>query len=654
MMQKPDKDNTAGSKKKNQIFTKVHWPIRFAFLTVLILGSRQFLGFKLRAIGFLDIVTSISTMLVLILLAERFLRGITRKIVLFLLCGLMIFFHLVSGVYYRFFNALLPFDIINQWKDLFYISDEGASLISLWEMAVAVYIPTVLLVLILVKPLRVKWPVFATLFLIASVGWAYRLSCPLQRGPDEIAALPRYFHWYGHCRGNLLLDKQRYHNIVKNIDAVLPRNLDGYKRVNGKGIMLKPVSSLIAHRSSLESGPIFRTQSPVTSHEPLKYNIIFILMESVRAYECGFLGAKPSFTPGLDKLAGKARLFDNFYANGSQTVRGEFSSLCSIYPNPIGVPTYIVRPNLDVISLPQILRNLGYETVWFSAYTADFHNKRQFLTAHGIGRIIDKDILPEPNEPIIADGMNDVEMFDNTFKVLMDCNQPFFAQITTLSNHYCCYDYPTNDQAPIVEASPEYRRYAHGIYYTDYAVSGFIEKILESKLADNTIIIITGDHGLWLFPPGVADPLQKREMYFRLPLCIWGPPDVITPGIDHTLGSQLDIAPTLMEILKISADNTFLGQSLINTNIAPSQRYVVTFLGCRSAIRIADMFTIRSNTSSRIIRKFATIEGDVLRGKYNVKHYLGTDDQNRLRKKLDNIKFFIGYCIYHNAFKGLK
>ena len=272
--------------------------------------------------------------------------------------------------------------------------------------------------------------------------------------------------------------------------------------------------------------------------------------------------------------------------------------------------------------------------------------------------------------------MSDKEMFKYVWETIKDNKEPFFAEIMTLSNHHVKgRQYPTSKQTPATNASSEYQAYLNGTYYTDYAVSDFIANVLKSELAKNTIIIITGDHGLWIFPDNVTDPLQKKEIYFRSPLCIWGPRDVVSPALDHTLGSQVDIAPTLLDMLNIYHTNTFLGQSLVDNSISQEQRYVVSYLGNKPSFRIGNIFMMADgefqnrelDSKRRIYAKlermddykgytfrFALVDGDPLRGNYALKSLLGSAQAGRLSKQLDDLTFLVGYGTYFNKFMGVE
>lgn len=651
------KDNETVKNKMsvpNRLTSKFPWLWHVLFVASVIVASRTFLGFDLGSHGRKDVMTSFAMILLMFLLVERFTKGIVivRKIAMVTLGLLLIFFHLLNGAYYRFFHVMLPFDIGRQIKDLFVVGGDGFRLISTRELFLVIVLPLVSLVFMVRKPLRPRTLGIVIVFCIAVFGWILRLNHTIHRPVKGSAALPRFIHESVYRRLKFSLSRSRFEKSIRNIDSIMQSSRDGYTRVAGRGVLLQPTEEMSAQI-------------------PRKYNIIIILMESFRAYECGFLGAEPSFTPCLDRLTKKAKIYDNFYANGSQTTRGELATLCSIYPNPVGVSAYLVNPNLDLISLPQILQDLGYETLWFSGYTAEAGNKRAFLSKHGIEKIIDRDVLPPAQKPFIGWGMDDEELFQNVWDILKECNQPFFAQITTLSNHYGESTYPTDSTVPKVDGSPRYDRYAKGVYYTDYTVAGFVEKVLDSELAWSTLIVITGDHGIWLFPSGIDDAAQKREIYFRSPLCIWGPPDVVEPGVDHTLGSQVDIAPTLTQMLNIYRPNTFLASSLVNKQIPQEQRYVITYLGNIGAIRRGSVYMLpdqewqdkqmgdrvsaqaqKMDFQGNSADRFVVIEGDLLRGEYQAIPLANNNQTDMAAKILEDMTYLVTYGIYFDAFEG--
>ena len=308
---------------------------------------------------------------------------------------------------------------------------------------------------------------------------------------------------------------------------------------------------------------------PLRTSRGAQPNIVLVVLESVRALECGAYGAEPSFTPNFDALAREGLLFRNFYANGSQTVRGEMSLLCSFYDHYGGSPLYVRCPALRMRSVPEILRDHGYRTMWISSYTASFHNKENFLRCHGIDEIHDDRGLP-PGLPTINWGAPDEELFKYATRILDrqasegcgSSGRPFFAQIMTLTNHWpFAGPYPTNDQTPAVCRDKLYTDFTRGIYYTDYAVGRFIESVRDKPWFENTIFVFTSDHGVWLYPDELGlNAIQKQEAYFRMPMLFYAP-GMIETGVIEAVTSQVDFAPTILDLLGIRSRQSFVGRS---------------------------------------------------------------------------------------------
>jgi phosphoglycerol transferase MdoB-like AlkP superfamily enzyme len=144
---------------------------------------------------------------------------------------------------------------------------------------------------------------------------------------------------------------------------------------------------------------------------------------------------------------------------------------------------------------------------------------------------------------------------------------PFLAEILTVSNHHPFIDLDTkfkqDDLHPDLPRNFEdtYNRYQHLIYYTDKALGQFWDRFRQSRFYNNTVVVISGDHGIWLFPDEYMKAANDKstfqyEAYLRLPLTIYFPGKTFS-GETNTVMSQVDIAELLMHYLGINAPRAF-------------------------------------------------------------------------------------------------
>ena len=175
-----------------------------------------------------------------------------------------------------------------------------------------------------------------------------------------------------------------------------------------------------------------------------------------------------------------------------------------------------------------------------------------------------------------------------------------------------------------------YQKYAQGIFYTDYCLGQFFDRVRADRRFDNTIFVLCGDHGIWLFPDKVpSSPVLRQEIYFRVPFIIWSrrlPEHVI-----DTLGSQIDIGPTVLDLLGLYDKNTFAGTSLFRQDV--SGRFVLMSQDGRWNMRRGNVFTY--DVGPEIFKNhypFNEAEYDRIIRKKRMEHVDFTTDEDLLRK----------------------
>ncbi|HPQ07829.1 MAG TPA: sulfatase-like hydrolase/transferase [Bacteroidia bacterium] len=294
--------------------------------------------------------------------------------------------------------------------------------------------------------------------------------------------------------------------------------------------------------------PIARDVIPDTniSNKP---NIVLIIMESMSAAKMKRFGNSNNLTPFLDSLSECSLFFENFYSAGKHTFNGVFSTLFSFPALYRQHPMKQIR-KYDGIS--SVLRDFGYTTTFFTTHDAQFDNMEGFLRENDFQNIISQADYPL-KEIKTTLGVPDDYMFKFSIPVINQLyhqNQPFFVAFLTASDHQPYYIpeyfHPKNKEPnlQIVE-------------YADWSLKQFIKMASQQKWFDNTIFVFVADHGAYI------DAQYDIAMnYFHIPLIIYAP-KLISKYNYKDIGSQIDLFPTLMGILKNKYVNNTLGIDLL-------------------------------------------------------------------------------------------
>lgn len=391
-------------------------------------------------------------------------------------------------------------------------------------------------------------------------------ATPLGHLIRSTGALPfvKFDHeWVANQKRQAIVSK-----LLNNPTASLP---DEYSRASIYPLLGRKVDQHSDHKPSRY--PLHNSFAPnankIIQNKP---NVLILVLESVRASEMGIYGAESSATPFLDTLAAENVFVPNFYATSNFTVKSEHAIHCSSYDFMIGAP--LASRNIPVRSqcLPDTLRNHGYQTVWFHGNDKKFYDRDHYLPKLGFNQLFSSEELNSGKQlPTMGWGITDHALFDSALEKLELINGPFYSEILSVSNHLP-FDYSWGIEFPehLSKKSTMFERYRRGIYYTDQAVKSFYKKFKKSSISEDTILIITGDHGIWTFSDNNKTNLQKNEEYFRIPLILE------LPGYKKAkiegIHSHLDIAPTLLELLKLEPNSTYIGHSIFSDSDEKSDR----------------------------------------------------------------------------------
>ncbi|MBA4109536.1 MAG: sulfatase [Leptothrix sp. (in: Bacteria)] len=297
-------------------------------------------------------------------------------------------------------------------------------------------------------------------------------------------------------------------------------------------------------------------------------NVVLISVESLSAAFMDTYGSTKHLTPRLDALAREGMMFEHMYATGTRTVRG-LESL-SLGTPPVPGQAIVRRPNNEhLATLGEILKPQNVESYFFYGGYGYFDNMNAYFDANGY-KVIDRTDIPKAD--VVFEnvwGVADEVLFNHAIKTLSaeaQADKPFFAHIMTTSNHRP-YTYP---DGRIDVKSPGGRDGA--VKYTDYAIGKFIDDARQQPWFKDTLFIIIADHCA-----SVAGKSKLPVDGYHIPLIFYAP-GMVPPSVYKDTVSQLDLAPTIVEMMGKGGDDHFFGRPFFEAeNENPNRAFISNY-----------------------------------------------------------------------------
>lgn len=321
------------------------------------------------------------------------------------------------------------------------------------------------------------------------------------------------------------------------------------------------------HPANFRKPATDHTQSTPFRHAPR--NVVLISVENLSASYLGSFGNPAGLTPRLDALAKEGVLFTQLYATGTRTVRG--LDALSLGTPPIPGQAIVRRPgNEHLATIGEILHRRGFETVFLYGGHGYFDNMNAYFSSNNY-RVVDRTDFPKASAGFAnVWGVADEFLFDNSLLQLdriHAAGKPFMAQIMTTSNHRP-FTYPAGR---IDIPSPGHRE--GGVKYTDYAIGDFIEKARNKPWFANTLFVIVADHCA-----SAAGRTKLPVPGYHIPMIFYAPA-LLAAGEDARLTSQIDIPPTLLDILNVRGENRFFGESVYKQRAENRRAFISNYQG---------------------------------------------------------------------------
>lgn len=326
---------------------------------------------------------------------------------------------------------------------------------------------------------------------------------------------------------------------------------------------------------------VFLFESKSGAREDLP-NILLFTIDACRPDHFGCYGYARNTTPNIDKLANEGVLFTHAFSQSAWTTPGMISIFTSLYPPTHTVDAKDKTPGVGILTLPKVLKTHGY-------------------TVPVLPRFVDI-----PNywhlgfDTVDKDRFQDLEGED-----LLELMKAYKQEKFFIWYHYHGLHLPYNPPAPYdrifqentVNETPadseavsiikrksvirsgsihfhhEDKKTIVALYdgqlrQLDDYVGRLLGKMKDWGILENTLIIMTSDHGEELFEHGFvghASTSLNAKLYdemIRIPLIMWWPKRLEYKKIEE-LVQQIDIMPTILDILGLTVPEELQGNSLL-------------------------------------------------------------------------------------------
>lgn len=342
-------------------------------------------------------------------------------------------------------------------------------------------------------------------------------------------------------------------------------------------------------------------------------NILFILVDDLRADALSISGHPFSKTPNIDRIGREGAMFKNAFVTTPLCSPARASFLTGQYAHKHGVHgngSEYSKLSHELITFPRLLRDAGYE----SAYIGKWHMGNDdsprpgfdhWISFKGQGAYVDPAIningISKKTQGYMTDILNEhavnfVKQPHSKPFVLYFSHKAVHGPFTPAPRHKGAFAdkkivmapsaKDTLDGKPALTREVEetnkkgkMRRKAvenngripegtvkaqlESMLSIDEGVGQVLKALEETKQLDNTMIIFTSDNGYFWAEHGLGDKRWAYEESIRVPLLVRYPKLIKAGSKPEQLALNIDIAPTVLELGGAPVPKDIAGKSLL-------------------------------------------------------------------------------------------
>jgi membrane-anchored protein YejM (alkaline phosphatase superfamily) len=308
-----------------------------------------------------------------------------------------------------------------------------------------------------------------------------------------------------------------------------------------------------AHTTAANSGQLllnYPLERPRVRSDGPRPNILIVAVESLRA---DMLAS--DVMPFTFEFSHGGRRFLNHASGGNASRYGTFALVYGLHGSYFA-PVYAERASPVLVDA---LTDLGYEMRIYGTAAMTFPEMRSTAWVH-VARFVQDALEEAPGESRDAELVRRFTRWART----RPQDRPFFAFAFLDAPHFSYHVVP--ERAPFTPYAPSlnravlssqaastvgpmiFNRYRNAVYDVDHSLKQMMAALSESGQLDNTLVVITGDHGEEFFEHGFwGHTANFTATEVLVPMVLRGPG--VPVGVEARPTSHVDVAPTILELL---------------------------------------------------------------------------------------------------------
>ena len=299
---------------------------------------------------------------------------------------------------------------------------------------------------------------------------------------------------------------------------------------------------------------------------PDKMNVMVIMLESFGKEFVGEQENGITYTPFLDSIEKLSLSFEYGFANGKKSIEAVpaiIASMPTLMDNP-----YISSPYGDnkINTIPNILAKHGYESAFYHGATNGSMRFDGFAALCGFDHYFGRFEYNNDEHFDKTWGILDEYFNPWTAKKMTELKEPFFSTLFTISSHHP-YFIPEH-MKDIVTRGPQ--KICASVNYGDHALRNFFNEAKKQPWFNNTVFVIMADHT----PGSVTKEYNQRTHLYQIPIMFYDPLGRIKPQKSERVFQQLDVLPTILDLLNIETSYYSFGNSYFQDNEGESLVYI--------------------------------------------------------------------------------